>query len=662
MRNMTLGIKISLGFGLLILLAMLLGGTASYQNASVTHQVQLDREFLEALKTVGEAQEGFQTGMFNMRGYVNNFDKKLLELANADLAKAKKGLEQVKSLGAKGGDFAKLASGVDGILSAQDKYENLVRQTVDRHNAEADTRKAMDADAAKFMRNCEQYLDGQAKKLDQEASAGTPAEKIKERFKKTVQINDVIDLGNGVRVANFKAQAADDINLIKEALKNFEAMDKKLDELKPITRDPADQKQLAEVKSAADSYKAEMTAMMGHMAGQHELGKTRGELANKILETIIAVNHDAFKSMDQSQQGTQQSVRSASVVMYAGIAVALLVGVLMAYFLTRSITRPIHSVIEGLSGGAAQVASAAGQVATSSQSLAEGAAQQAAALEETSSSLEEMASMTKTNADNANQADHLSQQTNSVLDQANQAMGELTKSMQDIAQASDQTSKIIKTIDEIAFQTNLLALNAAVEAARAGEAGAGFAVVAEEVRNLAMRAAEAAKNTAALIESTVKKVKDGSELVSRTNEAFSELAKSSVKVAELVGEIAAASAEQAQGIEQVNRAAVELDKVTQQNAASAEESASASEEMSAQAETMQGYVSELVGLVGSSNGDGMRQREQSRNRVHTKSRKARLSLPSPVMKSRQRTLADEQSATKSAREIIPLDDDDFKDF
>ena len=162
--------------------------------------------------------------------------------------------------------------------------------------------------------------------------------------------------------------------------------------------------------------------------------------------------------------------------------------------------------------------------------------------------------MTKQNAESANQANNLMSKANQVIGNANNSMTELTTSMEEISKASEETQKIIKTIDEIAFQTNLLALNAAVEAARAGEAGAGFAVVADEVRNLALRAAEAAKNTADLIEGTVKRVKDGSEIVTKTNEAFTEVATSASKVGELVGEIAAASNEQAEGIDQVNKA------------------------------------------------------------------------------------------------------------
>ncbi|MGO9687997.1 MAG: methyl-accepting chemotaxis protein [Syntrophobacteraceae bacterium] len=294
-----------------------------------------------------------------------------------------------------------------------------------------------------------------------------------------------------------------------------------------------------------------------------------------------------------------RSIRWINTVVSASII--LLIG-LVIFLVAKSITNPIRERVIGLMDAADEVSSGSGQVASASQELAEGASEQAASLEETSSSLEEMASMTKQNAENANQANALMNKTRQVVEQANGSMARLTASMDEISKASEATSKIIKTIDEIAFQTNLLALNAAVEAARAGEAGAGFAVVADEVRNLAMRAAEAAKNTADLIEGTVKKIKEGSEVVQKTNTEFSEVQTSSARMEELVGEISAASVEQAQGIEQISKAVSEMDKVVQTNSANAEESASASEEMSAQAEQMKQFVGELAIMVGGANG------------------------------------------------------------
>ncbi len=305
----------------------------------------------------------------------------------------------------------------------------------------------------------------------------------------------------------------------------------------------------------------------------------------------------ATESLDEMWapiRATQMKMGLTGFIILSAIAVAV-------FFLGRRISKPITRAVVGLSDASDQIASAADAVSNSSQTLAEGASEQAAAIEETSSSLEEMSSMTRQNADNASHANQLMAETKETVAKAGQSMGNLTTSMREISRASEETSKIIKTIDEIAFQTNLLALNAAVEAARAGEAGAGFAVVADEVRNLALRAAEAARNTADLIESTVKKVKEGSELVEKTEREFGEVTTSVGKSGELIGEISAASQEQAQGIEQVNKAVSEMDKVVQENAANAEESASASEEMDAQAVRMKEFVGGLVALVGGAN-------------------------------------------------------------
>ena len=285
------------------------------------------------------------------------------------------------------------------------------------------------------------------------------------------------------------------------------------------------------------------------------------------------------------------------IIMFAGVVIGTLVTIGLGIFLTLSITRPINRAIEGITNGAEQVASASAQVSSASQSLAEGTSEQAAGLEETSSTMEEMAAMTQQSADNAHQAKIMMEEAGQIVENVNRQMGQMAKAIGHITNSSEETGKIIKTIDEIAFQTNLLALNAAVEAARAGEAGAGFAVVADEVRNLAMRAAEAAKNTSDLIENTIQSVKSGNELSQATQEAFKKNVEISGKIEKLVEEIAAASQEQAQGIGQVNKAVAEMDKVVQQNAATAEESASASKEMKAQAERMKGYVGELEALV-----------------------------------------------------------------
>ena len=341
----------------------------------------------------------------------------------------------------------------------------------------------------------------------------------------------------------------------------------------------------------------------------------------------------------------------------------LLLAVVALFLFARSIARPIDNIVNQLNAGSDEVTDAARQISASSQQLAEGAANQAASIEETSSSLEEMSSMTRQNADNAGQADAVMQETRGIITKANGSMNQLTASMQEITHTSEETQKIVKTIDEIAFQTNLLALNAAVEAARAGEAGAGFAVVADEVRNLAIRAAEAARNTSDLIEGSVLKIKEGSELVETSNTAFNEVADSTSRVAELISEIAAASKEQAQGIEQVNNAVSDMDKITQQNAAGSEESASAAEEMSAQSEMMKSIIGELVTIIeGASKRSPAAPTDSPAPKQSVK--KIEKGRSEQTGEGRQPPNPTPASTDMAAEDIIPFADmeDEFKDF
>jgi len=367
------------------------------------------------------------------------------------------------------------------------------------------------------------------------------------------------------------------------------------------------------------------------------------------MSDVGRMNSDSAQDVSNRFQSAYRKITQRTKWMgtLLGLGSILFMFVIVYLILTR-LTRRVQGMVGSLDVATDSVAVASGQIAGSSQQLSAGATEQAASIEESSSSLEEMAAMTKQNSDSSQQADKLMQETNSIVAKASSEIGELTASMVEITTASQETQKIVKTIDEIAFQTNLLALNAAVEAARAGEAGAGFAVVADEVRNLALRAAEAARNTSNLIEGTSKRVQSGATLVEKTRDAFQEIEYSTLKVGELVAEIAAASSEQAQGIEQINNAVIEMDKVVQDNAATSEETASASEEMRNRADQIRSIVRELVELV-----EGHR---LANNLPETANTHMSRSSPafSPVNTAKTATMSEQ---------MIPLDDEEaFNDF
>lgn len=407
--------------------------------------------------------------------------------------------------------------------------------------------------------------------------------------------------------------------------------------------------------------KVETEASSQALAGKTGCGISANYLGTEVLSsyTPIKIGDTTWAVIAEMNKAEAFTSIQAIKLFTAALTLICLVAIVgVALFITRSISKPIHHITNSLNLNADHVFTASLEVTSSSHTLAEGASQQAAALEETSSSLEEMSSLTLQNANNASEADKLMQKANAVVDGANGSMKNLTRSMEEISMASEETQKIVKTIDEIAFQTNLLALNAAVEAARAGEAGAGFAVVADEVRNLAMRAADAARNTASLIEGTVKKIKAGSQLATKTSQDFLQVTESTSKVAALVTEIATASDEQSHGIGQINKAVTEMDKVVQLTAANAAENASSSEEMTGQAEQMKTLVNELVSLVGSSK---LTKKEQ-KTAAPAQSAKEIRPHPAPPAAAKRRPVLLQKPKLATPEKVIPFDDDDFKDF
>lgn len=324
------------------------------------------------------------------------------------------------------------------------------------------------------------------------------------------------------------------------------------------------------------------------------------QLANsnqKVLNSK-ADAHAADQQMQLAQTSAATNKRSAALLIIAIVLLSLVVGIVFNVALISSINRALQRMVRHLNHSVAQTLCAAEQVATSSKSLADGASDQAASIEETSASIEEIRARTQRNSDNASRTQELVRVACAAADKGANDMHNMRAAMEALKASNGDISKIIKTIDEIAFQTNILALNAAVEAARAGESGMGFAVVADEVRTLAQRSAQAARETASKIESAIQSSGQGVALSAKVADVLQEIVGKTHEVEQLINQVVTASQEQSQGIQQINTAVSQVDKVTQDNAASSEESSAAAEELRMQAGKMREIVIELARLVG----------------------------------------------------------------
>jgi methyl-accepting chemotaxis protein len=459
-------------------------------------------------------------------------------------------------------------------------------------------RQDMDTAAATMVQSLAEFQNGQEQKIVSDVRAGATVAQMESRRLRLAAANELRNAANRVRILAFKGVADGDAQALKAVEPELRMAYGIIDDVMPQLRDMADREAVESIRADLQSYEGAVARVQVALSSLIAATESRSEivlaLAHEINEVALEVEH---LTLEASEQGAAQLSRAKLYLLgIMVLAVAASVGV--ALIVTRSIVGPMTRIAEALGAGADEAAHAAGQVSTTSQSLAQGASEQAASLEESSAALEEISGMAQQSADNTQQAAGLAGEARAAAAQGTQAAERLRHSMAEIASSADETAKIIKTIDEIAFQTNLLALNAAVEAARAGEAGKGFAVVADEVRALALRSAEAARETNRLIEGSVENARAGNDVTGEVEQALGGIAGGVNKVDQLIGEIAAAGREQAQGVEQVNRSVSQMDQVTQQTASGAERAAAAAEQLTGQAEKVRQAVAELRELVG----------------------------------------------------------------
>lgn len=474
------------------------------------------------------------------------------------------------------------------------EYDRAFKKTVELLQArQAEVTNTLDPQAAAIGESLKGILLAARQSGDQNASFKTSSA-LQNFFEGLASVNSFLltreDIHADKARASFAAMVKQVVAMEKE-LKEAEALDASL-------ADPAKAKLLTQVQKGAATYIEGFEKVVASTQARAAVVKNDLErLAPLFTKEITNVRSSLRALQDSLDAGIREAQKRNELLVLALSVGGIVLGIVFAVVIVRSVTRPISLITTRLAGGAEHTAAASSQVTSASQTMAEGSSRQAAALEESSASLEEMAGMTRKNAENAQAAKALANQTRAAADAGTEDMKQMKAAMAAIQSSSTEISKIIKTIDEIAFQTNLLALNAAVEAARAGEAGLGFAVVADEVRSLAQRSVQAARETAQKISDSTAKSEQGAKISEKVGKSLDEITAKARQVDELIAEIAVASQEQSQGIDQVSRAVSDMDQVTQANAATAEETSAAANELSSQAAQLKGIINELTEMV-----------------------------------------------------------------
>ncbi|HNQ22582.1 MAG TPA: methyl-accepting chemotaxis protein [Phycisphaerae bacterium] len=643
---MNLSTKMALGFGVVIVIAGVLGVVSWIGLGSVSATTALDRQGTDCLDELNQCATLRRD--FALRGFTKSDgeDKNAADKwydAQAELVK------QLDTLAAAAGLDAKQQTLVHSVAASAKEYKGTFDQQVQARTERDEAFAAWgkigwsftESNASIIKNTIAPGLD--AAQTSRDADQIMRWANISDRLDKDVMQPFLLLRVCAVYLLATNADAQwtkyqEQLKVAKDGLEAWATI---------VKGDPQLEAAAGQIRQYLSDYEAAgqryYQGLLTARASDTQMAKVAGQIVAGMQE---------LKSTLQEQMETRTArTNIMTLLMTAG---ALVLGVLLAYVITRSIVRPINRIITGLNEGAEQVNDAAGQVSGASQDLAQGASEQASSLEETSSSLEEMAAMTRTNADNARQANDLSEQTRTAAQHGDKTMEALNVAMSAINDSSSEISKIIKVIEEIAFQTNLLALNAAVEAARAGEHGKGFAVVADEVRNLAQRAAQASREITGLIEDSVSKAREGSNVAGEVAKALGDIVGNVAKVTELINGIARASQEQTQGVDQINTAVSQMDKVTQQNAAGAEECASAAEELAAQAQAVQAVVRDLAGLI-----HGRKDQEQLRVSDSYSANQRRKSKPAPAVRAAASGTKAQPPAPASASGSTPAARDKF---